>query len=117
MSVEYFNARSATQRIANFFSVPIPDQLDIVKIRDLRDSLTLIDHYLWKRKEREINRLLNGFGNKCQIRDGHVGDNVSSNGAGPDYELPASQTDGQLVEVDCDGGKSRCGESSGMQCG
>ena len=62
MSVEYFNARSATHRIASFFlrfDASEPDQIDILNIRELRDSLTLIDHYLWK--EEECNRLLNGL--------------------------------------------------------
>ncbi len=96
MSEEYFNARSAAHRVSSFFlrwdSVE-KDHLDIGKIRQLRDSLTIIDHYLWRRREQETNRLLNDFGDKCQIRDGHVGDYVSNNGAGRDYELPASQTD------------------------
>jgi hypothetical protein len=120
MSEEYFNARSAAHRVSSFFlrwdSVE-KDHLDIGKIRQLRDSLTIIDHYLWRRREQETNRLLNDFGDKCQIRDGHVGDYVSNNGAGRDYELPASQTDGQLLEINLDGAESCCGESSGMQCG
>jgi len=91
--------------------------LDIGKIIELRDSLTIIDHYLWRRREQDTNRLLNGFGDVCSIRHGNLGDHVSRNGAGKDYELPASETDGQLVEIDSDGAKSCCGESSGMQCG
>jgi len=108
LTAEYFNARSAAHRVGSFFlrfDAREPDRLDIGKIRELRDSLTLIDHYLWRRREQEINRLLNGFGDNCQIRDGNVGGYVSNNGAGRDYELPASQTDGQLIEVDSDGAK------------
>ena len=110
MSVEYFNARSAAHRVASFFlrcDSLETERLDIGKIRELRDSITIIDHYLWRRREQETNRLLNGFGDKCQIRHGHVGDYVSNTNSGKDYELPAGQTDGQLVEVDSDGAKSK----------
>ncbi len=118
MSIEYCNARGAARAVASFFLLPLEtERLDVGKIRALRDSLTLIDHYLWRRREEEVNRLLNGFGDKCKICVGHVGSHVSRNGAGKDYELPASETDGQLIEVDSDGAKSCCGESSGMQCG
>ncbi len=120
MSVEYFNARSAAHRVASFFmrcDSLETERLDIGKIRESRDSLTIIDHYLWRRREQETNRLLNGFGDKCQIRHGHVRDNVSDDGAGRDYELPASQTYGQLVESNIDGAESCCSESGGMQLG
>ena len=120
MSEDLFIVRSAVNELSIFFLSthwPEPKKIDIGKIRELRDYLTLIDHYLWKRREQEANRLLNGFGDKCQIRDGHVGDHASNDGAGRDYELPASQTDGQLIEVDADGGESCCGESGGMQLG
>ncbi len=90
------------------------ERLDIGKIIELRDSLTIIDHYLWRRREQDTNRMLHGFGDVC---NGNLGDHVSRNGAGKDYELPASETDGQLVEIDSDGAKSCFGESSGMQCG
>ena len=108
MSMEYFDARSAAQRVASFFlrcDSREPDRLDIAKIRD---PVTIIDHYLWLRRQQETDRLLNGFGDQCQIRDGHVGDYVSNNGAGRATCWPSVWP---LVEVDSDGGKSCCGES------
>ena len=118
MSIEYCNARGAARAVASFFLLPLEtERLDIEKIRALRDSLTLIDHYLWNRRQEDVNRLLNGFEDKCQIRDGHLGDHVSNDGAGRDYELLVGQTDGQLVESYTDGAASCCGESGGMQLG
>ena len=117
---EFANAGAAVRDLAFFFLVDNwvePKKVDIGKIRELRDSLTIIDHYLWRRRDEETNRLLNGFGDKCQVRHGHVRDHVSIDGAGRDYELPVGQTDGQLFEVDTHGAESCCGESSGMQCG
>ena len=117
---EFANAGEAVRDLAFFFLLDNweePTKVDIVKIRELRDSLTIIDHYLRRRRDEETNRLLNGFGDKCQIRDGHVGHHVSNNGPWRDYELPAGQTDGQLLEVNSYGAESRCGESGGMQLG
>ena len=109
---EFANAGEAVRDLAFFFLLDNwaePTKVDIGKIRQLRDSLTIIDHYLWRRRDEETNRLLNGFEDKCQIRDGHIRDHVSNDGSGRDYELPAGQTDGQLFEVDSDGAESRCG--------
>ncbi len=117
---EFVNATAAVRDLALFFLVDNwvePKKVDIGKLRHLEDSITIINHYLCMRRREQINRLLNGFGDKCQIRDGHVGNHVPNNAAGRDYELPASQTDGQLLEINLDGAESCCGESSGMQCG
>ena len=91
--------------------------MDIGQLRHFTDSITIINHYLIIKRQQETNRLLNGFGDQCQIRHGHVGDYVSNNGSGRDFELLPGETSGQLVEVEADGAKSCCGESSGMQCG
>ncbi|DBA68509.1 TPA: hypothetical protein ACH3X2_001179 [Trebouxia sp. C0005] len=84
-------------------------------IRYLEDNLTVIDFYL-KKKRAELEHIYSKKADeyKLEIRDGHVGDHVSNDGAGRDYELPTSQTDGQLVESNTDGAESCCGESSGM---
>jgi len=91
--------------------------VDIGKIRHLRDSITIIDHYWWRRREQETNRLLNGFGDKCRVRDGHVGDYVSSTCAGKDYELPTGEGTGELVESKPDEQTACSGDTSGMQFG
>ncbi len=120
MTQDFENARTAVRDLALFFledNWVEPNRVDIGKLRHLTDSITIVNHYLCIRRQQEKNRLLNGFGDKCQIRDGHVGDHVSRNGTGKDYELPASETDGRLVEVDSHGATSRCGESGGMQLG
>ncbi len=118
MSLEYSNARSAARQLALFFLTPLEtERFDIAQIRELRDLLTIIDFYLERRRQYETNRLLNGFGDQCQIRDGYVGDYVSNNGSGRDYELLPGEASGELVEVQADGPKSCRGESSGMQCG
>lgn len=52
MTQEYFNARTATHKIASFFlrfDAFEPDTIDILKIRELGDALTLIGHYLSRR--------------------------------------------------------------------
>lgn len=85
----------------------------------MQDNLTVIDWYLKSRREDIVNRLLatDELQHKCQICDGHVGDNVSVDGAGRDYQLPPGKRDGQLVEVN-NGGLAACsGATSGMQCG
>ncbi len=120
MTQDFENARTAVRDLALFFledNWVEPNRVDIGKLRHLTDSITIVNHYLCIRRQQEKNRLLNGFGDQCQIRHGHVGDHVSRNGAGKDYELPASETDGRLVEVDSHGATSRCGESGGMQLG
>ncbi len=95
-----------------------PKTINLGEIRLLRDSLSVIDWYLKLKTEHITNRLLDSayeFEHKCQIRDGHVGHNVSNNGSGNDYELPAGEGDGQLVEVVV---REPCnGETSGMQFG
>ncbi len=116
------NARAAFRDLAFFFLVDTwvePANVDIGKLRELRDSLTIVDWYLDLRRSWDTDKLLNGFRDKCQIRDGHVGDYVSNNGAGreSDYELPPGEITGELVEVDADGAKPCCGESGGMQSG
>ncbi len=62
---DFVNARAAVRHLGLFFLVDNwvePKQVDIAKIRILRDSVTIIDYYLWRRRDQETNRLLNGFG-------------------------------------------------------
>ena len=64
---------------------------------------------------REIEAKLLGEIHEYQreVRHGNMGDNVSDDGAGGDYELSIDEEDGKLVEsVD---GRACCGETSGMQ--
>ena len=122
MSTPFTCARSAVRDVAFFFlsdNWMEPKKVDLTLIRQLRDCLTVIDWYLKSRRDDIVNRLLDTdeFEHKCQIRDGYVGDYVSVNGAGHDYELPAGEGDGQLVEVVTDESAPRGGETSGMLFG
>ena len=74
--------------------------IKISEIRELRDSLTIIDYYLQK-KRREIEAKLLGETHEYQdeIRNGHMGRYVSRDGGGLDYHVPPGQADGQLVEI------------------
>ena len=101
------------QTISILFSDPIGDGTDQTATR-FADDRRLLSVEEKTTGDQETNRLLDGFG---QIRDGHVGDYVSSNGAGRDYELPASETDGRLVEVDHARSTACSGESGDMQLG
>jgi hypothetical protein len=111
-------ARSAVRDVAYFFLTDNwvePKKVDLTLIRQLRDCLTVIDWYLQSRRDDIVNRLLNADEfDKCQIRDGNMGDNVSDNGPWPDYELSIDEAYGELVEaVD---GASCSGETNSMQC-
>jgi hypothetical protein len=72
-------------------------------IRYLEHNLTVIDFYL-KKKRAELEHAWRKKTDeyKLEIRDGHVGVNLSSNGTGPNYELVLPPGEGvrQLVAVD-----------------
>ncbi len=106
MSTEYRSTQQAAKTVANFFLLenwtsPTTITINIKEIRELRDSLTVIEFYL-KKKRREIEAgLLDSayeFEYQREISNGYFGDNVSSNGSGPDHELLVGEGDGELVK-------------------
>ena len=106
MSTEYRSTQQAAKTVANFFLLENWTSLttitiNIKEIRELRDSLTVIEFYL-KKKRREIEAgLLDSayeFEYQREISNGYFGDNVSSNGSGPDHELLVGEGDGELVK-------------------
>ncbi len=112
-------AQLSAKTVANYFLLnhwTEPNSVKISEIRELRDSLTVIDFYLQKKREAIEAKLLGETHEyQRQIHDGNVGYNVSGDGAWHDYELSIDEEDGQLVEaVDA---QSSCGETSCMQCG
>ncbi len=100
MSTTYFSAQKAAEAIAEFFSTELRTGINLREIRELQDSLTVVDFYL-KIKRREIEWRLLDIENEYQrqVLNGYMGDHLPSDGAGPDYELPSGERDGQLVEV------------------
>ncbi len=121
MNTPYHSAQLAAKTVANYFLLEhwtAPTTINIGEIRELRDSLTVIDFYLKKKREEIEARLLDSayeFEYQREIRDGYLGDHVPSHGAGPDYELPPGKGDGQLVEVVVR--EPSGGETGGMQLG
>ncbi len=119
MNNDFRSAQLAAKTVGNYFLLEHwtePRSIKIIEIRELRDSLTVIDYYLQK-KRREIEARLLGetYEYQHQIRDGYLGDYVPNDGAGPDYELPPGQGDGTLVKIVID--PPSCGQAGGMQLG
>lgn len=82
MSTEYRSIQRAAKTVANFFLLenwtsPTTITINIKEIRELRDSLTVIDFYL-KKKRREIGARLLAYEFEYQreISNGYFGDNV-----------------------------------------
>ncbi len=89
MSTHYCSAQLAAKTVANYFLLEhwtAPTSINLGEIRELRYSLTVIDFYLKnKRQEIEARLLDRTYEYQREIRDGYLGDNVSGDGAWPDY--------------------------------
>ncbi len=60
MNNDFRSAQLASKTVANYFLLEHwaePRSIKISEIRELRDSLTIIDYYLQKKKRREKRRL------------------------------------------------------------
>ncbi len=82
MGTEFTAAREATKGLCNFFIT----STEPIQIRLLEDYLTVIDFYLkTKRIQFEQERLKRSDEYRLEIRDGHVGHQLPSNGPRADH--------------------------------
>ena len=103
MNNDFRSAQLAAKTVGDYFLLKNwtePRSIEISEVGELRDSLTIIDYYLQK-KRREIEAKLLGEPHQYQyqIRDGDMGRYVSRDGGGLDHHVPPGQADGQLVEI------------------
>jgi len=98
----YRSAQAASRDLFEFFidCHPVFEGINLQEVRQLEDRISVIAFYLQeKRRQLHNERRRKADEHHAAIRHGHLGNHLPSYGAGPDYELPAGEGDGQLVEV------------------